>query len=112
MKYLLVFIILIGAGGFVAYQYLPFTAEKRICQKLDDLCGDSSSADKSTASCEEDIAKVEREMGPESVERLEVCVTDSDTCVAAVACMTTTVIRGTAGEVLDGIRRGLDGLGE
>ncbi|WP_428268656.1 hypothetical protein [Haliangium sp.] len=108
MKTLLFVIVVLGAAGALAYKFLPLTAEARACSRLADLCSDSDD-NKDTSSCEEDFASLERNLGPEAVERATECVSNSDTCVSAVTCIGTGVLQDAAGDVIEGIKRGIKG---
>jgi hypothetical protein len=105
MKKLLVFVVLAAVAGGLVYRFVLLTPEARLCSRLNDLCSDG---EQHGGSCEDDLGKLRKALGPDALERAADCVGDSETCAEATACMATGLLRDTVDQLGKGIERALE----
>jgi hypothetical protein len=82
MKKLFVLVLLL-AGGFVAYRYGVLQPDRRACLRLAELCGEQpGGVDK----CMQDLKPLARS-SPAALEKLDGCVKEARGCARGVACL-------------------------
>jgi hypothetical protein len=83
MKKLLVFLIVLGAVGFLVHRYVLTSATERSCQRLASLCGEKSGAVDSCVRGLGDLGKTNKE----AASRFDSCVADARSCAAGAGCL-------------------------
>ena len=110
MKKLLVVLVVLGAGAYGIYMLTAGRApEKVACARYAELCGGQNPA-REVAACEGFFADVRKVGGGSAVEQPAQCLTEAQSCGAAVGCMSGAV--GKAGvnfgsEFLKGLNESL-----
>jgi hypothetical protein len=112
MKKLLTFVIVVGllvGGGYLAYKYLLSPGDSRACHRLADLCGGQMAGD-SLQSCTDLFDKLRQATGDERADKTIGCVQQSQSCMAAMGCLTGAGVGAgieAASEFLRGLRNSL-----
>ncbi|HJZ88247.1 MAG TPA: hypothetical protein VKN99_23895 [Polyangia bacterium] len=83
MKKLLLFLIILGVGGYFAYRYYV-TPEKRSCARLAQLCGFKSDDHQR---CVSQLADLGRNANSESMAKFHDCVAGAKTCAEGSGCL-------------------------
>lgn len=100
----LIALAVLGVAGWLIYTQALASSASRICDRMAELCD----ADPGEASsCEDDLNEIGRLMGDDALAQVEDCVTASDVCLEATACMGAGLTREALDDVIKGIERGL-----
>jgi hypothetical protein len=83
MKKLLVFLLIVGAGGFLFYRYVLTSAPERSCQRLATLCGGASTG---LDQCVRGVTELGQK-NQEAVSKFEACVADAKSCGEGAGCL-------------------------
>ena len=111
MNKLFVLLVLAGCAASLYWWKYMRPVEKRVCARLEALCGGDSDDDRDRARCEHDFAELKRTASPETMQHLDRCLADAKTCVEGGGCIVGTGI-SVAGDVLQQLGRGVShGLG-
>jgi hypothetical protein len=81
MKKLLVFVIVLGAAGFLVYRYVLTSATERSCQRLATLCGKTAGVE----SCVRGMTELGK-TNKEAASKFDSCIADANSCAAGVGC--------------------------
>ena len=91
MKYILILGTIVAIGWVAYTRVMASPIEAQTCQRVEMLCGEMSQSD--MASCQSDLRDIESMLGADTTTQVSDCVTESDTCEAALSCMTSEVGR-------------------
>ena len=107
MKWLVLFVIVVGAGYFAwgAYNSRYGAREARSCQHIAKLCGEHFGPD-GTLRCERGLAEMREISGDATADRAQTCVAESTECATAMGCLAGAGI-GTAVDVGKGFFEGV-----
>jgi hypothetical protein len=106
MKKLIVVLILVGAGGWLAWRKWA-RPEARACHKLQSLCGDKDDI----AKCEEMFDTLKKGGGADVVDQPIQCILESNSCATAIGCgaaMGARLELGAMRDMLKGFGRALE----
>jgi hypothetical protein len=109
MKKLIAVVIVLGViiGG-VAWAVMH-TPERQVCSRIGELCGAEGDLG-DLEQCVAEVERIEKVLGKEPVERAASCVSEADTCAAAMGCVAgegMNTMEEQVGEFLKGLRKGL-----
>ena len=102
---LLVILALVVLAGYLLVRANCGNVEASVCDRLAELCsgGDLPEA---FDNCEEMVTKLHDAAGDETMDKLDSCLDDSESCVAAVGCVAAAGVSA-AGGFMQGFQRGL-----
>jgi hypothetical protein len=101
-------LLLLAAAAFGVYWWkYQRPVEKRVCARLEALCGNDDDGDaRDRARCEKDFAELQRTASPETMKRLDECLADAKSCVEGGGCVVGTGL-SVAGDVFQQFGRGV-----
>src|SRR5687768_16717203 len=102
MKKLLVFLVVVGAAGFLVYRFVLTSATERSCQRLASLCGDTSFAVDRCVRGLDELTKNNKE----AAGRFDSCLSDAKSCAAGAGCLVGAGLNA-AGGLLNDFMKGI-----
>ena len=101
---LLVILALIALVGYVLVRASWGNVEASVCDRLAELCS-GGELPQAFDNCEEMVTKLHEAAGDETMDKLDDCLDDSESCVAAVGCVAAAGVSA-AGGFGQGFQRG------
>lgn len=101
MKKLVVVLMLLGAGGYVAWAHW-LKPERRACAKMAELCGDKTNVDK----CTNDLGDLKKSLGTDVADKFADCTAKATTCPEAAGCLVGAGMKG-VGDAMNNFMKGM-----